>query len=205
MELIDGGVDLFDALVYGKPHPGTQNFIQTQMEQLSANMTDYGQQFYQSVQALYDRVGGSTAMRYAHAAKRAMGAVWQSNEIRPLTTMGEMQQAPPVMQRYIMANPTLRKWWQQQRIEGYADSYVDTDPGTLGEDHYDYRRVMNGVVVIDEETGDWSATTYFDELLPEDEELLFEEQQDIIDSWEHFKAAIKQGRSDPTSRWNADL
>lgn len=203
-QIIDGGADLFDALAYGKPHPGTQQFIQSQLESFSNSVTDAGQRFYNNAMNLYERFSGSSAMRYANAARRNIGSIWQSDEIRQLTTIGDLQQAPLTMQRWIMAEPTVRQLYQQQRVEGYVDSYVDTHQGNIGEDHYDYRRVMQGIVV-DDDKDDWSATTYYDELLPEDQELLLEEQVDILVSWESVVQKLREGRSDPTSRWNSDL
>lgn len=204
-QIIEGGADLFDALAYGKPHPGTQQFLQTQIQNMSNVATEAGQRFYQNAVNLYDRFSGSTAMRYANAARRAIGSIWQSDEIRRLASTGDFQQAPLTMQRWIMAEPTVRRLYQQQRVEGYEGSYVDVHKGDIGEEHYDYRRVMQGIVHGEDTDEDWTATTYLDDLLPDDQELLLEEQVDILDSWTNIVAKIREGRSDPTSRWNADL
>lgn len=204
-QVVEGGSHMFDALAYGQTlHPGTQQFLQNQIERPTDTLTDAGRSFLSGVQSLYDRLSGSTAMRIARAAKRAVGSIWQSDEIRRLADIGEMQHAPLVMQRYILAQPYVRKLYQEQRIEGYSGSYRDPFPEDRGEDHYDYRRVMNGVVVEDEDGG-WQATTYFDELLPDDYDLSLEEQVDILDTWANVVAMIRKGGEDPTSRWNADL
>lgn len=204
-QIVEGGSHMFDALAYGQTlHPGTQQFLQHQVERPTEALTDAGRGFLSGVQQLYDRLSGSTAMRIARAAKRAAGSIWQSDEIRYLASIGEMQHAPLVMQRYILAHPYIRKLYQEQRIEGYSGSYRDPFPEDRGENHYDYRRVMSGVVEEDDDGG-WSATTYYDELLPDDYDLSLEEQVDIIDTQENVIAAIKKGGEDPTSRWNADI
>ena len=51
------------------------------------------------------------------------------------------------MKRYIMANPHVREAYQEQRIAGYDGTYKDPFADDTIENHYDYRRVMNGVVV----------------------------------------------------------
>lgn len=204
-QLVEGGSSTFDALVYGyNVHPGTQQFLQSQVERPTDTLLEGSREFVNKAAELYDRFSGSTAMRMARAAKRAIGSLWQSDEIRPLTTIGEMQHAPLAMQRWIMANSWIRDQYHAQKIEGYAESYRDLWENDSGEDHYDWRRVMNGFVTESEEHG-WTSTTYFEELLPDDYDLSLEEQVDIHDTWENVVAAIRRGREDPTSRWNAEL
>lgn len=202
--IVEGDASLFNSLAYGGLHPQTQEYLQTQLEAPSPLLTQAGNTFFQNANALYDRLAGSTAIRMAKAARRAIGGIWQTDEIKTLSTIEEMQWAPLKMQRWIMASPFVRNLYHKQQIEGYSGSYIDPFPNEVGEEHYDYRRVMNGVVVDTEDDG-WSATTYLDDLLPDDEELTLEEQIDIMQTWELVKASIKKGGDDPTSRWNAEL
>ena len=207
---IDGGTLMFDSLLYGRPHPSTQQFLASQFQQLSSNLTTAGQRFMESAAEVFEKLAGSEAERVLRAVGRNIRSMWQLDEIRMLSTIGELQTAPLTMQRWIMAEPMVRQMYHDQRVDGYSESYVDVHPGDIGESHYDYRRVMDGVLVDDEEpdnNGDpsWHATTYIEELLPEDRDLLLEEQVDILQTWEHVRAAIKRGKEDPTSRFNADL
>lgn len=198
-----GGTALFNALAYGDPHPATQQFLQSQVEAPSHTLTEAGRQFVEGARGIYEALASSQALRMARAARRAVGSIWQSNEIRSLTAREDFQSAPLEMQRWVMAEPKVRKMYHQQRLEGYEGSYRDPFPEDVGEEHYDYRRVMNGLVV---ETDDgWRATTYLDELLPEERELDLEEQVDIVHSWEWIRDHIRQGGEDPTSRWGAEL
>ena len=45
-----------------------------------------------------------------------------------------------------MAQPDIRSLYHKGHCDGYSDTYVDMEPGLVGEQHYDYRRVMDGVV-----------------------------------------------------------
>ena len=114
------------------------------------------------------------------------------------------------MQRYLMAEPTTRQMYIDQRCDGYSDTYVDVDPGTIGPAHYDYRRATDGLL-MDSPTPDangdygWTAVTYMEELLPDDVELTLSEQVDIQYSWQWLKAIMAEGEQDPVSRYNADL
>lgn len=208
--IYDGGSVMFDALAYGKPHPSTMQFLANQFENMTSAMQNAGQQFFESARNMYEQFSGSHAMRVVRAAGRAVRAAWQLDEIRALQDIGEFQHAPLAMQRWIMAEPTTRQLYQQQRIDGYSETYFDHDPGTLGHDHYDYRRVMNGILVVDEsdenpDNHGWTATTYFDELLPDEDELSHPEQLDILHAWDHLRAKIAAKGEDPTSRYNAEM
>lgn len=208
--LLDGGSDTFDALVYGRPHPGTLQFLESQATQVSHHLSQAGQQFMAGAYDLWDRINGSTAMRVMRAAARAGRSLWQTDEIRALTDIGEIQYAPLKMQRWIMAEPTLRKLYNKQSCAGYEGTYLDAHPGDIGEGHYDWRRVMNGMVQVDEDTGLWHADEWSEELLPDDSELTLEDQVDVLDTWNILRDHLTrhrdaEGIEDPTSVWGATL
>lgn len=208
-QIFEGGADLFDALAYGaKPHPGTQQFLSNQVNQFSANLTEAGARFVESAREVYERISNSQALRLAKAAGRRIRGIWQSDEIRALRDIGELQQAPITMQRWVMAQPDLRKLYHSQRCDGYSDTYIDMHPGVRGESHYDYRRVMDGVVVFDDEEdpeSNYRIKWYHEDLLPEDNELSSEEKVDIIATWDFIAHSLISGKDDPTSRHNAEL
>lgn len=207
-QVIVGGTETFNALLYGKPHPGTQKFLSGQLESFSNTLTDVGHRFFEGARDIYERVSGSTAARIARAASRQVRSMWQSDEIRELVDIASIQNAPLTMQRWIMAEPTVRKLYHRQQCDGYSDTYVDLHPDDLGPDHYDWRRVMNGYVIMNEDEDaeyEWEATTYMEELLEEDEDLSHEEQVDIITTWDNVVSYIRAKGSDPTSRYDSSL
>lgn len=200
----------FNSLAYGNPHPGTMSFLSQQFENASTALTAAGQRFMENARDLYERISGSDAIRAMRLAGRAIRSMWQLDEVRQLSTIEELQTAPLKMQRWIMAEPSIRREFFNQRVDGFSDTYVDLHPGDIGEDHYDYRRVVDGVVFVEEEPDDdgnynWQATCYLDDLLPDDEELFLEEKIDILDTWAAARAALKARKQDPTSRYGAML
>lgn len=206
-----GGVNEFDALVYGQQHPGTTAYLQEHANRFtsiasdfSQTLTDAAKAFFQRGQELYQQFNNSDAIRAAEAAVRKVRSFFQPEIIRPLWDLGDIQTASLTMQRWIMAEPTVRSMFHQQRLDGYADTYVDMHPGDVGEQHYDYRRVMNGLVVDDEEH-DWKATFYFDDLIEGDVELTLEQKVDITDTWGTLLSIIKKGEDDPTSQYGGKL
>lgn len=205
-----GAVDVFSDAMFAAPHPSTLQFLQQQIQAPTMVLEQFRDTFMNAAQSAYDAFHGSTAMRLARAALRGVENYWQANVILPLTTIGQLQHATPVMQRWVMAEPLVRERYFQQRVDGYQESYINVHGNAIGEDHYDYRRVMNGVVVFNEapaeiEDHSWHATTWYEDLLPEDRELSIEEQDDILTTWQAVRDQILRGKEDPTSRWNSDL
>lgn len=209
VEVVNGGGVAFNTLLFGAPDPNLVSYLGQQFNQGMQNLTDVGQKLYQQSRELFERFSGDQAMRYIRAIGRAANAVWQCDVIRPITCIGEMQFATPAMQRWIMAEPSLRKLYHEQRVDGYSHSYIDVEPDVIGRAHYDYRRATNGLMQFseteDEQTPEWSATTYFDDLYEGDHALSLAEQADIAHTWECLRTMLRHGREDPTDRFNATL
>lgn len=201
----DGGADLFRGMVYGDYHPNTIKMLTDQNAQsatMTERLTDAGKSFMSQVDSFVQKVDFNNTMRVMQAAARMVTSLWKANIFRELKTIGDMQHAPPVMREFIMAAPEIRTMYHRQQIEGFNGWYVDVEPGRVGEDHYHYRRVMDGIV---QEDGDkWFATSYQEEVLS-GHELDVATQAVVLNTWDNFKAKILEGGDDPTSRWNAAL
>lgn len=204
------GDDLqFRALAYGAPHPGTLEFLANQFNNVSQVVQNGAAMFTERVRSMYDEFNSETAMRLTQAAIRRVTTLWGGDSIRLLDSIADFQNAPNKMVRWIMAEPSVRELYHQQRLDGYSDLYVDVHPGAVGEHHYDYRRVMDGIVVLnddpDENTPEWYAVSYIEDLIEDDVALTLPEQVDIMDTWKAVARHIKIGGDDPTSRYNAQL
>lgn len=201
--VIEGGADLFDALAYGRPQAGIYDFLSQRAQAYSQNLNNAGQQFVQTVKSYYEAVTESEAARLAMQAAKKVGSLWQSDIIRPLLELAELQNAGLKMQRWIMACPDVRTLYVNQQCEGYEGMYIDAEPGKVGDAHYDYRRAMNGIIV-DSDDG-WYANTYIEDLKYGDQDLTIEEQDDILYTWQRVRYHLQQRGEDPTSRWGARL
>lgn len=200
-QVIVGGPREFDALIYGRPHPGTLNYLQSQLEQPSPMLTDMARQFFANSQELYERFHGAEAQRLAEAAVRKVKGIFQPNTVRSLWDLADLQQAPLVMQRWIMAMPEVREMYHQQRVDGFADTYVDVEPGQVAHNHYDWRRVNDGLVVevADHSDYDWVHRQFYEELHEGDRDLTLEEKVDILNTWDAIQMYLRAGKDDPTS------
>lgn len=204
-----GGDDSFRALAYGMPHPGTMQFLANRFQEVSQSIQTAGNAFMERASQMFEQFSSEDALRLTRATLRRVQTLWQSDQIQLLVDIGQFQHAPEKMQRWVMAQPDVRAMYHAQQLDGYSDSYVDFHAGDIGEVHYDYRRVMDGIVVLnpdaDKDTPEWYADSFLEELLPDDMDLTVSEQNDILESWQHVAALIRRGTEDPTSRYNAKL
>ena len=177
------------------------NQLQTGMQSLN----QIGQQFLTAAVDTYKHLADGSLTMAARRVARHLSTLAHPNMIVELQDIDSIRRAQPIMQRYIMAQPDIRSIYHRQLCDGYSDTYVDTQPGLIGDDHYDYRRVMNGILQPDPEVKDgWRITEYFDDLLPGDRELEADEQFSILNVWDRVQDAISR-KLDPTDIFGGDL
>lgn len=213
--VVVGGTREFNALCYPEQHPGTRRFFDQQFDRASqvvGAMGDYAMGFFNRAKEAYETTYNSDAVRHARAVARLVGGAFQRDRIQPLRKMEDFQTAGMRMQRWIMAEPTVRQLYHEQGCDGYSNTYVDMEPGKVGVAHYDYRRVMNGIVnLTTEELEDgtvehgWSSTTWGERLKEGDVELDFDEQATVINCWAALKTLVGEGGEDPVSVYGTML
>lgn len=199
---VDGGNiggSAFDAFAFGVPSQANLNFLEERLTHFSNTMTDAGQEFIKRGLEVFDRYGGSDAIRMAKAAIRTVQHAFDRDIVQPLMTIGAVQQAGSSMQRWIMACPDIRQLYHKQLCDGYSDTYVDYHPGQIGENHYDYQVVMNGIVQMtpDNPEFEWECVNYIHDD-DGDVDLTLREQLDILTTWDFLKSKFKPGMEDPT-------
>ncbi|MGI9212587.1 MAG: hypothetical protein ACR2HF_08950 [Methylococcaceae bacterium] len=207
INVIHGGGDAFDSILYAQQNPANQYYIQQQLERINTTLTDSGRAFMSACNEIYQQVNSSEAMQLARSALRAAKSLFQPNVIQYLDTLEQIQTAPPIMQRWVMSCPDIRALYQQQRCHGYGEAYTtDFSPNKIGDADYNYRRVMDGVVVVEEaeEGWTWYSRQYAEDLLEGDRELSAFERLDVIRTWDIVRMAIEAG-DDPTHQEGGSL
>jgi len=210
-EVVYGGNAAVQALIYGDVHPGTQHFFESQRGHGLAGLTQSARRFADEAVERFGFMASERTQRLIRDVRRTANWIWHGDYIRPLRTVEELQFASPTMIRYIMAEPTVRHMYHNQQLAGYDEHYVDMQPNAEKEQLFEYRQVMDGVVVVDEDKEGqpigWHADQYMDDILPdgEQESLNFDEQLDIMATWAHALRVIKERRQDPTSTYGASL
>lgn len=131
--------------------------------------------------------------------RNRLNGVWQTNSIRKLDTILEVQQAPLVMRNLIMANPTLKKKWNNGLMEGWNGEYTG-DNTSVADTHYEYRRVMDGVI-----KEDFTHTQYHEELVNLDDALGIIMKDAVIHVWDVCNKSMLVDSVDMTSQNNGRL
>lgn len=200
--------DVFNYIIHPEQNPVNQQFLAQQREMTYGALSDIGRKFYDASLNAYTELANSFAVKAAKAMIRKIKNVFQPDKILDLETYEELQMAPALMQRYIMANPVIRELYHQQRIDGYSETYTDIHPNVIGEEHYDYRRVMNGAVRFepgeDGEESNFVFRNYLDDLVEGDRELTADERADLLGIWELAELYANAG-VDPTNTFGGDV
>lgn len=200
---IEGGDDAFRAILYRDHDQIHEPIVNAAFKTVAPVFTQAAIQFRDTVSDIYKALDIEEASRTIRAAIRKVSSFWGDTGIHYLETMGQFQHANLDMQRYIMAETTVRELYNRQGCDGYSDTYIDKEPGKIGKDHYDYRRVTDSVHVKDE--FGMSSITYTEDLREGDRKLDILEQADICASWNRVKAMILKRGEDPTSKYNSML
>lgn len=203
VQVLTGPIESFDMLLYPDQSAQNQWYIQSQLNQLNASLSNVGQKFMQGATELYNRIHDNELVRRAKAAIRMAQSSFHPNQIRSLETLEDLQAASLVMQRWVMAQPDLRAMYQKHLVEGYSDTYVDIHKDTIADTHYDYRRVMDGVIQ-DHDDG-WVSRQFIEDLLKGDRDLDFDEQVDILKTWQIIEMYAKARKADPSNPFGGDM
>lgn len=198
-----GGEAELNLFTSGEPHPAMLQYAREQAQVIGNYIQRTGSQLAQNVIQAYETFYSDTALHHARVAMTRVKSYFQEDKIQMLTSIYEIQQAPPVMQRFIMAEPTIAKMYDQGRCEGYGNR--NPFPGQYGEENYNWRRVMDGVVRITNADEDnphdgWEVVIYGEDLMEGDRNLILPEQHAILQSWESMKYSLARSMLDPTSR-----
>jgi hypothetical protein len=197
--------DVFNAVLFGEQRSENRRFLQRHLEQASSTVTEHGRRFLDRARKTFESYDSASVSRSLRAIKRKLDHRFDLDDIRALRDMGALQNAGFKMQRWNMANPKVRQSWQRGRCHGYADTYVDMEPGALGETHTDYKKVMNGLPVTDD-NGDTTWVQYFDALDENgDEELQHDQQLEVLETWDWQNAFQALGGDDSTDPANGSL
>ena len=198
INVVDGGDTSFNALFFPRQNPTNMNFIQQNMQNVAQKLSGFGRNLFQQTvertAALFDI--NEIARVTRHLVTTAKDFFFDPNKIIPLTQLDELQTASFQMQRWIMAEPTIRQTYLNQQIDGYSDTYVNVFGKAVGEDHYDYCRVMDGVVLPNNETH--YVKFYANSEDSMDQILTHFDKCDILDTWDFAKWYLDLGL-DPTN------
>lgn len=189
--------------LFGSLSTNTMQYLQNQINQFGMGASGLRKSVYERSKALFSTISSSTAMQAAEAVLMQAEAMMGQDTIEYLGTIEQMQCAQPVMQNFIMHHPLIYQQWVDGKIEGYADTYVDPEPGRVGHDRAGYRELMHGVLQ-EHDTMAWKAS-YYTDVHPSKSRLTMRQVAAILDTQDAVLAAIEAGEEDPTSQYGASL
>lgn len=190
------GVDLLDICAGGHLDSSTQSWLGERSDALRATISSAAHGFFNQAATLYTMVSTSDAVQALRNLTVKSENAWQSNVVSYLSTIEQIQCAPLVMQRYIMAQPELRQMYLNDEVTGYGEEYTNIHGTGIGAQHYDWRRVMDGIGVIDDQG---VRFTNYVEDTRDDVELTVFEKVDILRTWNAVSGALSAAEQDPTS------
>ena len=203
---IEGDLETADLLIYGTKSQLSEDLIDEQKEKFMDNLFPDSVAFFTKILALQKQMAKNRAIQIAKGAFRKARSLWQDDDIRELKSIGEFQNAPDRMKRFVMAEPTIRALWQRQLCDGYND-FCEYNRDQSGDDLKEYRLVMNGMVITDNEELDHEYVIYDNPLDQMDKAdiITTTEQHEIFDSWRNLRTILAKGEEDPTSESNGWL
>lgn len=202
--LLSGGNAAVQALLYGGIHPATQAYFDSQPSAERAPLLAEAKSFFNDTVQRFGFMATEATKRLVRDVRRTADWCFHGDYVRPLRSTVELQMASPIMRRYIMAEPLVRKMYHKQQLSGFDGEYADRLPQLEGEDHPDYQRVMQDHVVVNAQDESF-ATHWMEDDLEDEAPLSFQEQLDIQEVWAMARDAIVRGKEDPTSLYGAVL
>lgn len=208
MTEVTGDTNAFRAMAYGAPDPLTIDWCrqnqQQQFQRLDPTIRDYFVNQQMTNTSVFGNVDFQRIADLSKALANTKDTVWEKDEIKIITTTASLQNPPPVMVKWIMACPQVRELYHKQQLAGYDEYYQDPEPDKRGEDHYYYRRAINGLV-LEQPDGELMASEWFEDLWCVTDHLSMIDQISIQRTWEEIARRIEENDVDPTSRFNAQL
>lgn len=198
---VQGGTDALNALVYPQPDPTFLQYLDNNLQYAKEKLGGIATGFVDTVNTLYNKYNGEAILNAGKMLLQNVGGHMNQNVIYPVS-YEQLGNANYVMQRYIMAEPTVNKLYQTNSCMGFDQTYVDYEPDNVGKERLDYRNVMNGVLDFDNDEGVIRYYSHDDEdiytELNKYGELDVLDKFSILETWDNVAYAIA-GDIDPTS------
>ena len=177
-----------DYALYGDKSHVVAGYVQQQLQQMPVYASPYQERMQHSLQASYAYLTDSAIRNDIANQLRHVGVDLGENFIVELRSFEELQHANLTMQRWVMAEPSIRQMYLDQNLDGYSDTYINTSGKYVGERDYHYQLAMSGVPV-DRPDGTSVVRFYHaeDELMPGDRALTHHEKIAIQRSWRNAR------------------
>lgn len=184
----------------------TRDYMRSKVERYSQALTSAGANIHSNIVERFDSIHSSAAVQRINSIRSKIQSMWQTNTVRYLPDIPKVQQAPTVMQRWVMANPRMSQLYSTGAIEGY-DGAAPVSPVGIKGSTYDYRRATNGLLQYDPTNHSAQTVEYTENIKdPLNDLLNIVEQASIRATWNVLNTHLDSDSTvDPTSVWNGTI
>lgn len=187
----DTGSSGFDALLYRPPGRELIDYISHNVSSVLTATNKFGERFVNNVKSLFDRFGSERSVNESKLLLQQMSNSFRDDVIHRVA-YEDLGNANLMMQHYIMANPMLGELSRKGMCHGYADTYINFEKDTYGENTMLYQNVMDGVHDVENDT----LKFYHHTEMPEDGFSAMDKIS-VLDTWDNVVKSIFDG-IDPT-------
>lgn len=196
----------FRAMHFGMPRSEDRAVLRERMEENARRYGLEGSDFFARALDRFNSFDFDRIERKISAVRRRVTHMFDRDEITWMSSIGKFQQAGPIQQRWLLANPRIKQLAERELLRTWGNEYPIPNKGRYGDDDPDYRAVMNGMYQTDADGNDLFVI-YPDAYSDDGRGVLsFEEQTILKDSmWANFIAYVDEGLDDPSDPENGSL
>lgn len=191
--VLSGGEFMEQALLYRQPEPRVMAYLQNNLNSVLERGQHYTDQFVSNLTGLYNMAYSDAAIK-ASKQLLSQAEISLSEDVIYVVPEEALPNANHLMQQYIMAHRELSENYRKNLVQGYPDTFYDRQPGSFGEDRYDYQNVMSDILQHDSD-GEGYIKTYSN--TDDRDELDLIDKLSILDTWRNVSNALVKG-VDPT-------
>ena len=185
-------------VLYGDKSQVVGNYIMQQLGQMPQVFNEFSQRVYDSLLTSYNFINDKLTQYGIRNEIQNSGLQIVDNYYEDLMSFQRLQEANLTMQRWIMAHPQVRQMYVDQNLDGYSSTYKNISGKETGEEEYNYRMVMDGVVQPTEDG--WVVKHFIQDLMVGDRELTHFEKSKILTTWECIDHVLSSGDWDFTCK-----
>lgn len=185
-----------DMVLYGNKSELINNYLVQQMQHIKPAFNEFSNRIYQNLQTSYNFINDKLVQYGILNQLQSQGVQVVDNYYMELNNFHALQNANLTMQRWVMSHPAVRQLYLDQNIDGYSDTYKNVFGKGVGEDDYNHRRVMDGVVQDD--GNGYVIKHYIEDLMPGDKELSHYEKVQILHTYDTINHIVTSCKFDFT-------
>jgi hypothetical protein len=184
-----------DYMLYGDKSHIVSDYLQRQLTNIPQVFNQFTQRVHAAVTESYRHVTNALTKSNIIHQLTHHGLITTQDYMQTLSTFEQLQNASPVMQRWIMSHPKVKSLYLNQNIDGYSETYVNHFGSGVAEQDYNWRRVMSGV---QQDDGKQSWRTFYDndDLMEGDRALEHFEKVIVLSTYNTLDILLKDNPYD---------